>query len=364
MRFFQDTCSAGCPTPDRQAARRWLLGILMALAALPLLGCSRDDDITQETVTFQDREPIRLRVAIIEHKDIAWFLRIEGPAALMKEHEAAFDAFVKSSRITDAKEPEMTWTVPANWKKDPPAMGRYATFRIEAKPKELEIKITQLSAKGLDFMANMHRWQKQVNVALSEKLEEAQKYVTYGKTDLGVGVKYIDMTGLAVHTVSKPAAVGAAKDHDLLGQMHADDPGKLPFTYTVPERKGWTKKAKLPTFALDAYDVPGGVDVTLTPAGGRLSDNVARWRTDKEIGLSPGKPQEIVDSIADIKVAGGWAYYVDISNPEGPATRKRILGVIVPLEQSRWFIKMTGPHDQVGQRKQEFETFVQSFKRS
>lgn len=353
MRFSQDM-------GIRHAAMRWLIGIAVAVITLPTLGCLRDDDITQETVTQQDRQQLRLRVAMIEHNDIAWFIRIEGPVALMKQHEAAFESFVKSSRFSDRKETEMTWTVPAGWKEDPPSMGRFATYRIPAKPKELEIKITQMSGKNFDFMSNMHRWQQAVNVPLSEKFDDAMKYVRMDKTERGISVKFIDMTGLGVHKVSTPAAPGAAKDRDMLG--FEDDPGKLPFRYKVPD--GWSKKAKLPQFSVDAYEAPGvgkSVDITISPASGRLSDNVIRWR--QQVGLGPASPKEVADSVADVKVADRWGYYADINVPDGKPDRPRILAVIVPLEHSRWFIVMRGQHDSVGKNKQDFEAFLKSFKR-
>ena len=71
---------------------------------------------------------------------------------------------------------------------------------------------------------------------------------------------------------------------------------------------------------------------------------------------------ELIKSAVPIKVAGTAAHFVDIANPNGPPALNRILAVIVQIRQETWFIRMSGPHDWVGQNKNAFETFVNSFR--
>ena len=61
--------------------------------------------------------------------------------------------------------------------------------------------------------------------------------------------------------------------------------------------------------------------------------------------------------IADIK-----SDYVEIVNPRGPAAANHTLGVIIPMPETNWVVKMWGPSNLVGQHKNAFETFVKSFK--
>jgi hypothetical protein len=334
--------------------------ILSALLLPALSGCRNEDDIKQETVTYEDREPMRLRVAILEHKKFVWFIRIDGPVELVKQHQAAFDAFVRSSRFTKDPEAPLAWTEPKDWKKDPPSRDRYATFRIEAKPKELEIKVSMLPAKGFAMMPNMHRWQKQVNVPLSEAVQDNEAYLTREKVD-GIGeIRWVDMTGLGVHTVSKAADAADDDGKDLLHGFQMKQ-AKVPFKYQVPD--GWDQQPP-GQFAAVVFEVAEGdkkAEVTLTSAGGNLTSNLNRWRG--QIGLPDLGRGEAEPSAVQLKVAGTDATYVDLKNPAGPAQKNRILGVIVPMGQTSWFIKMTGPIDWVGQNKEAFETFVKSFKR-
>src|ERR1043166_1367845 len=129
--------------------------MLSAIVLPAFVGCAPSADITQERVTHEGREELRLRVAMLRDDDSVWFIRIDGPAALVEETRPAFDAFVKSSRFTKDKTKPLTWTEPKAWKKDPPAKERYATFWVNAKDKELEIKITKLPAKGFSMLPNL-----------------------------------------------------------------------------------------------------------------------------------------------------------------------------------------------------------------
>ena len=122
---------------------------------------------------------------------------------------------------------------------------------------------------------------------------------------------------------------------------------------------GWAKRPP-GQFAVDAYGVGDNIMVTLTPAGGRVDDNVNRWR--QQIGLPPANANEMKTLLQDFPVAGLKGVYVDLANPKGPAEKNRTLGVILPAGDVTWFVKMMGPHDPVGRHKNDFETFVKSFK--
>jgi hypothetical protein len=92
--------------------------------------------------------------------------------------------------------------------------------------------------------------------------------------------------------------------------------------------------------------LPGG-------AGGKVA-NILRWRD--QVGLPPAKEADILKDVQRIKAAGVDADYVDLVG------KSRILGVILPLGQVTWFVKMTGPPDLVGREKTNFERFIRSFR--
>jgi len=342
---------------------------LSAFFCFAIAGCKPEDDIAKETVTLPDREKIRLRVAIIERPKNIWFFRLSGPADLVKEHGPAFEDLVKSVRFDAGKEP--SWTDPKGWKKDPVqedrrgemGMERMAGFRIGAKPKEMEITVVKLQAKGFDLIKNMHRWQKQVNQPLTETHEDLKKQVPSEKFATHE-VKWVDLTGLGTHAVSKPAEPMALNQKKFVLPLGPGGGGsKIPFTYKLPE--GWVKKPsrQIALEVLEVSDDDNSAEITFVPLpkdGGGVAGNINRWR--KEVELE-GLPQAAAEqSAVERKVAGVKSFYVDIDNPKGPAERNRTLGVIIPLGHTTWFVKMSGPRAWVGQNKAAYETFIDSIK--
>src|SRR5207244_2364326 len=119
------------------------------------------------------------------------------------------------------------------------------------------IAVTRFPADKFKMMDNMHRWQKQVNVPLTESHEDLDKQVKREKVE-GQEVKWVDLVGLGIHTASKPPEAVAANKKNFLPPMPikgaagggAGGGGKVPFKYTVPD--GWAKKAP-GQFAAEAY---------------------------------------------------------------------------------------------------------------
>lgn len=103
-----------------------------------------------------------------------------------------------------------------------------------------------------------------------------------------------------------------------------------------------------------------GPDVTLTlsRSGGGLEANMDRWRGQ----VSSSRP-EIVDSIS---VAGVDSTLIDLEGRfsggfgQGPKDNWRMLGVIVPLPDQGYFLKLTGPVEEVSAVEEEFRSFARS----
>jgi hypothetical protein len=340
--------------------------LLSSVLLFALAGCKPEDEIAKETVNHADREKIRLRVAIVERKLHVYFFRMSGPLALVNQQEATFNDFVQSAQFVGNKRP--TWNEPKGWKKDPPThdspiggLTTIARYRLDAKPKELELVVTRMPAKGFDLMTNMHRWQKQVNVGLTETREELKQQVKEKN-----GVEWVDLTGLAVHTVSKRPELGEDKAKKSVLPLPAS---LIPFEYKMPE--GWVRnrpRKMTMGMILEVIDVNNPKDddekaeVTFTnfaKDGGGLGPNINRWR--KQIELPELDDIDAVNLTMKWDVVGVKASFVDLDNPDGPE-RNRTLGVIIPLENSTWFIKMSGPSEWVGENKQKFEDFVKSLK--
>lgn len=81
--------------------------------------------------------------------------------------------------------------------------------------------------------------------------------------------------------------------------------------------------------------------------------NVNRWRG--QVGLVPLGEAELAESLEAIEVDGMAARQVHISG-EADAIR----GVIVPVDESNWFFKLSGPTELVERESDRFDDFVQS----
>jgi hypothetical protein len=347
--------------------------LLPAVLALGLAGCRQDDEIKKDIFTYQDREEIHKRVAIFEREKFVWFVLLSGPEAEVKKQTATFDEFVRSIRFDvkqekDKESQPITWTQPKDWRKDPPGPPesvRSAGFRIDSKPKELEVTVTKLPIKNYTLLDNIRRWEREVNVPLSEREDEPSANVKLARDKVdGQPVTWVDVTGYAVHTVSKPpGAVAHGKGFmpplDLKKQQGKGNGN--PFTYTVPA--GWRKQEIGPKrIAVDIYkigDERNAIELTLTNLGGTPGTNINRWRD--EVGLPKLSDEKAISTAVQMKIAGIDSYYVDVDNPAGPAAANRTLAVIIPMGQTSWFVKMWGPSEIVGQHKNEFKTFVESF---
>ncbi|MSQ95715.1 MAG: hypothetical protein EXR98_14310 [Gemmataceae bacterium] len=343
--------------------------VLFAASLALLVGCKAEDEIEKNEVTHPDREAIRLRVAIMKRGDDVWFFKISGPEALIEENKDVFENLVKSARFDDKKVPPLSVTDPKDWKKDPagpPRGERFAGYRNDAKPRELEITITKFPIEKYDLLVNMNRWQRQVSLPISEDRDALEPFLRREKLE-GQEVTWVNLLGRGVYTVTRPPEPMAKNKGKFLPPIGIKGKGgggggDIPFKYTAPE--GWTKQPPN-QIEVDIYHVKEGnkfAKIALSSAGGSLGENLKRWRT--QVGLPP-LPAGQDEAAADVRmVAGIKSFYVDFANPRGPEGKNRILGVVIPMGQQFWFIKMTGPLELVGQHKNAFETFFQSFKRN
>jgi hypothetical protein len=344
-----------------------LLRISLALSSvflLALAGCKEEDDIRREEVKHPDREKIRLRVAVLEKGDLVWFFRMSGPVALVTANEKTFEDFVHSVRFEADKDP--TWTDPKGWQKDHKSRDRFAGYRLKADKTTLEIAVTRFPADKFKMMDNMHRWQNQVNVPLTETHDELERQIKREVVE-GQLIKWVDLQGLGIHTVTKPPEAIAMNKKQFLPQLPVAQAGggggggRIPFKYPMPQ--GWIKKPPR-QIALEVLEVTDGkqsAEITFVPLpgdGGGVPANINRWRKEVQLpGLSDADAEK---SAAVLQVAGVKSYIVDIANDNGPPLKNRTLGVIIPLGRQTWFVKMSGPRDWLGQNKAAFEAFAKS----
>lgn len=334
---------------------------LFIVSVVALVGCQREDAIHEEIVTHENREPIHLRVAIRKSDKLVWIFRLSGPEAQVKEHSADFEKFVREAKFEG--DHDAVLSEPKTWKKDPPGAMRYAGYRLNAKPKELEVTVSRFPRDTFKFLENIHRWQRQLNEPLAESEADARAFAKTETLADKDTVEWIDLKGLAAHTVSKVPDARTQKQKKFISPIQAKKGGRTPFTYEAP--KSWGRKGQ-GGIALDVFEVTDGkeraeVTITVLPGdAGGLAANINRWRT--QIKLQEVNDAQIRADAVVLPLEGIKNHYVDLRNPNNKTGPSRILGAILENEDERWFIKMTGPHDWVGQNKADFERFVKSFR--
>ncbi|MEZ6122216.1 MAG: hypothetical protein R3C49_03445 [Planctomycetaceae bacterium] len=133
-------------------------------------------------------------------------------------------------------------------------------------------------------------------------------------------------------------------------------------SFSVPD--GWSElplsdfQKGVVTAKLAMPNVGPDVILTLSRSGGGVEANLDRWR-----GQVEGSRQEISE---ELSVAGVAAKLIDLEGRfsagfgKEPQDGWRMLGVIVPLSDQGYFIKLTGPVDQVAKVEAEFRSFLNS----
>jgi hypothetical protein len=161
-----------------------------------------------------------------------------------------------------------------------------------------------------------------------------------------------------------------------MGQARAQasgDVGKGPvLAWTMPQ--GWKAKP-LGAMRLASYEVPGSAGpadclvIALAGDGGGLRQNVNFWRW--QMSLAESGEEEMAASLQKIEVAGVESTLVDFagrfaghtSEAASASEEDRLLGVVVPLGDRTFFIKMVGPRATVDEQSENFLSFCRSFAR-
>jgi len=178
--------------------RSWptTLVILCGLGLGALAGCQSGDDVQHYRVSKPETHPepepkVRFLAAIFPTTDKNWFFKFVGPNADVKAHEAEYDRFIHSIRLTDQDDKPPTWTVPEGWTheagKDP---LRFATFRFGTKERPLELTVATASGS---LIANVNRWRGQIG--LKPAGEEGIKKMVRSENINGINAILVEMSG-------------------------------------------------------------------------------------------------------------------------------------------------------------------------
>jgi hypothetical protein len=133
-----------------------------------------------------------------------------------------------------------------------------------------------------------------------------------------------------------------------------------PFAFRVPD--GWRQIPPASSFYVLSFvagDANKQVDINVSMfqgEGGGVLLNVNRWRN--QIKLPPLTSD---DALPETFVGNAKGKFVDITGPEAPPEKDRIMGAVLIRENNSLFFKMVGPRDYVGRQQSAFEAFLKSF---
>ncbi len=182
-----------------------------------------------------------------------------------------------------------------------------------------------------------------------------------------VAVKEITETRTIEGPVAVPANLTSAQRFGMRTAATPAAQDGLPFTYDVPD--GWTTA---PANSMRLINlVPAGDPraecyVTILPGeGGGVDANVNRWRN--QMSLEPYTNEEL-EALPKRELLGAEAIYVEFeglyTGMSGDQSEPdyKLLGLILPLNNSGMFIKMLGPRDLIEQESGNFDAFCASFR--
>lgn len=129
----------------------------------------------------------------------------------------------------------------------------------------------------------------------------------------------------------------------------------------------WEEKPAKNQFVLGEFSIPGEggpARLTLSSAGGGLEANIERWRGQFNPGPNDPEPRESEITFDGqkgtlVELAGTFS---DMMNRGAPSKNWRMLGVAVPMGDTNFFVKLTGPASIITTRREEFLKFVESAK--
>lgn len=315
----------------------------------------------------------RMLAAAVLQPAQAWFFKLVGPEAAVKDQEPQFIALLKSLRFKRAGAPP-EWKLPEGWHELPSTANRYATLETGG-DQPLEVAVTALDRRDNDdasyLLANVNRWRKQMGAGeiTAADLEREKKIEVGSATatlvDLVGRMRPAAMGGPFADGAHPPVGPGMSGGADRERTLqHAPDgersqSGQGPQVhYETPA--GWSEQPatgmSMATFTVGEGPMPA--QLTVIPLGNEAGDllaNVNRWRG--QIGLAPIERDAAKRESEPIDVGGGKGTFIRIVGAE-----RSILAVLYPAGDRVWFITLKGGNDLVAGEIENFQSFVHSLK--
>ena len=179
-----------------------------------------------------------------------------------------------------------------------------------------------------------------------------------------VKVYKVDASDVVATTPPPAIAVSpSAMPATLPPGLSAPDNSSFPkLNYTLPD--GWKEKP-LTQFRVASFEISGDgqtAEVSVIPLGGTSGGdaaNVNRWRG--QVGQPPLAEAGLQKSAEPVAIAGQATKLYDLAGASpGSGDAQRIIGAMLPVEDSVWYFKMMGDDALVEKNKAAFVAFLKS----
>ena len=371
---------------------RSLAQFAAALAAALTAGCQEQEQIQQYTVAKsellnpddgdsvtppaggtaqpEERHAARTLGAIVPQDGQTWYFKVMGPDEAVARQDEAFRQFLSSVKFAAGRP---TWTLPEGWSEQASSGGvRFATIRIPAEGKPLELTVIPLPAQGdarESLVANVNRWRDQLALppASADGIDEQVETIQLAEGT----ASYVNIAGQASTSDSMTGAPfasgggGGGFTHPPIAPRtepatgNAGSPAAsdaLPITFDVPT--GW-KPGRTGPFRLAAFEITdanGKAEVTVSKMTRQdLLANVDRWRG--QVGLDPTTAEALENEAQVIEADGASGHLVNLAG-----ANETILAAILNRGGDSWIFKLQGPTGLAAGEQDRFQSFVRSVK--
>ena len=306
----------------------------------------------QETGTAAKLDSDRLLAAAVPQGDKVWLFKLAGPKEAISPQADAFRGLLRSLQFADGK-PQ--WKLPEGWRAGSGSLFRFATLEIDSAGQKSELTVIPEDKPSTEetayLLSNVNRWRGQLGLP---KITEGQLAKETEQLQIEGGVAtLVDLTGRLSSSGVRAAATAIPAESSASSLISQTPAGWKPGERTV-SRGGITLRHEA------AYEITDGdrrVEVTVDRLPGQmpLLQNVNRWRG--QIKLAPLDEQELARQLRKLEIGDLSADYVELV---GPA--QSVLGVVLVHRGEGWYVKLTGDPELTQREKQNFESFVKSFK--
>jgi len=155
-----------------------------------------------------------------------------------------------------------------------------------------------------------------------------------------------------------PSIGGALSPQGSLAPAEGDPPA---IVWKMPDT--WQQAPNPNAMRLATYRVPGGVEVSVSRAGGSTEANIQRWIAQFEDLHRDTRAEKIVHGLQVVTVDIAGTYVGGGMTMGGPAEPKHdwaMMGAIVESGGAPYFFKMTGPAGAVHAAQPVFDRFLES----